>query len=256
MRIWTHLNSWRRKIWTSWTSQTRSTEPYWWPLSNFCKSVTVRKVLKYKSKTHYGLADFVLTWYSCICLKVTATPSGTDHLAVRRRSFCPLRVPSRRLTRLVIRAVTKATRTWRTVMTAFLIRDSPALLFFISVTRCFFISACVRIFRTCRAARDGFFLLSLSCAFSSLICCQFVIIRSAFSGAEHLSPACAVTLLWVSLHFHWKQTVLRLRGKWVTVLRTILSWSTVFTVTVWNSDHIHVYDRHLLWLRQTTVDKQ
>lgn len=242
MRIWTHLNSWRRKIWTNWTSQTRSTEPCSWPLSNFCKSVRVSiSYLKYRSEEHTG---WFHTLYSCVCLKVTATPSVTDHPVVPRRSFSPPRVTSRRLTPLVTRAVTKATRTLRTVMTAFPIRDSPALLFLISVTRCVFISACVRIFSDIPSDAGRLHSALSVLAFSSLICCPFLIIKSAFSGPEHLSPAVSHALLKV---FQLKTDSVEWRFH--TCVGTLLS--SGFTVKVWNSDHIHVSDERLLWLRQT-----
>lgn len=65
-------------------------------------------------------------------VQVTVTRSARDHPETLKRSFCP-RAASRQETLLETRAVTRATRTWRTVMTAFLTCDSPALLFLLSV---------------------------------------------------------------------------------------------------------------------------
>lgn len=102
-------------------------------------------------------------------LKVTVTRSTRDHPETPKRSFCP-RAASRQETLHVTRAVTRATRTWRTVMTAFLVCDSPALLFLLSV-----ISAWIQSER----------LMSVFCFHSSLCCEEHTCLRWDFHSISH-----------------------------------------------------------------------
>lgn len=184
-----------------------------------------------------------------VFLQVTATRSARDRPETSKRSCCP-RAASRQETLLETRAVTRATRTWSTVMTAFLVCDSPALLFLLSL------SCCLWSLHAPESSRRSWTAAScLSSAFIPLSAAgttreAHLLSFPAFGGPEHLSSTSDttasvtrdVTLLWgfTSVHFHSRAEFLQCCVIcWICVepkeWKILVQISILFTVTAWNS---------------------